>query len=342
MLRSQDRQPWLSEIFAMGPLWFFVIVCGVIALVWAMLIPADSYKALDAFMVGKWPQLERITWTSRKICFLAQLLIALCWFYFTGHQPLPGYAIAFLGAAAAVMAFRAEAGSVEKVVWIVIVFVLLILELMAIKAEHDRQDETSQKIIRQGLLLSQQMQSMQRLPAETATTEKVIPPVTGEKTSGAILCSPGPASIVPPSIPSNAGKVFVNVDCENVGTVTVNEFVLTTELFIYGGPPETLTPQAIDEYFRRLLLDRDLLKKMKAVSSLAIAPKEKIWQSPTGPEMTPDLLGELNKGEKTLLVVGKYTYKDAVGRHTYDLCDWLQAPVNTAQPIWHYCHVHQK
>ena len=48
------------------------------------------------------------------------------------------------------------------------------------------------------------------------------------------------------------------------------------------------------------------------------------------------------KGEKTLLVVGKYTYKDAVGRHTYDLCDWLQAPVNTAQPIWHYCHVHQK
>lgn len=64
-------------------------------------------------------------------------------FHYYGHIPGPGKAIAVLGSAAVLMAVRGDLmGHPEKVVWILVVFALLYVEIRTI--DKDRQDNQAQ------------------------------------------------------------------------------------------------------------------------------------------------------------------------------------------------------
>ena len=208
-------------------------------------------ESLDRFKgraQAVWERRERFSWTSRKICFFAQFLIALCYLYFTTHIPLPGFAIAFLGVAAAVMAFRAEAGAVEKVVWIMLVFCLLVLELIAIKEEHHRQDETSSKILNQGaqligdlaILKNKQQAGPIAGPAPKPTIKKLAPTTYLSWDLGA----PGLGTEEP-----YLNKLFVNVTCSNAGKEEAKDVDCGSHLYIHDGTHDTFTPQKQETYF---------------------------------------------------------------------------------------------
>ena len=80
--------------------------------------------------------------TGVILWFTAAAFCAWAWL----HTPLPGTAIAVLGAAAVVMSTR-EMSHRERVLWVFIAFVLLFLELRSIRIDRAVDDE-KQKVAR--------------------------------------------------------------------------------------------------------------------------------------------------------------------------------------------------
>ena len=82
---------------------------------------------------------------AQPASILAFIYAALQTTYWMFHVPAPGKSVALLGAVAVFLALRGEIKEIhgsEKVLWIMVVFVLLYVEIRAI--DHDR-DEASQK-----------------------------------------------------------------------------------------------------------------------------------------------------------------------------------------------------
>src|SRR3990172_385969 len=84
--------------------------------------------------------LEPLARPIHLVCLIAAIGIAGYWFI---HVPPPGYAVAILGVVAIAMAVNESMHPGEKVVWMIIVFALLIVELRAI--DKDRQENQRQQ-----------------------------------------------------------------------------------------------------------------------------------------------------------------------------------------------------
>jgi hypothetical protein len=278
-------------------------------------------------------RIQTLTWKWSKLFFLAQLATAFGFCYLCFKEPSSGYTIALMGAAAAVMALREEPYGPEKAVWVVIIFMLLIMELFAIRNDHDKEDKHFTALVRQGLELSQQISGMQRVPEKPNPVEvKQRPAVQGGEY---LAWNVGPVSVLPPGT-ANAGKMYVNVSCVNTGHVAIRSVVCQSKLIIHDGPPDTLSLKAQNDYFKEFLREY-----VSSNPHSPIVPGELVWHSSLGPVMTADLFTALNESRKVLLIVGKSSYEDASGNHHHrDLCRALEPPVNSAVPAWHSCNVH--
>jgi hypothetical protein len=100
---------------------------------------------------------ERIWKESRTVSIVLCGATTLCILYFQARLPLPGVAIAVLGAVAAIMSLRPEMRIVEKAAWMLIISALLFTEIRAIrkdrtdaeaalKADRKSQDDNFQAI----------------------------------------------------------------------------------------------------------------------------------------------------------------------------------------------------
>ncbi len=294
-----------------------------------------SLRAAEKYLPG-WCTCEELSWGHRKILFIFQLAVAIayCWLAFVG--PLPGYAIALLGFSAALMAYRSDASSIEKTVWIVVIFALLILELFAIRREHARQDATSAQIIRETVKVSSQIALLQNVPRnQTAPSQVILRPkqrsyVEIDAHEVGINTAEGPQK----------GKLFVNVRCSNAGQVIVSHVDCGASVYVYEGKEsEILTNRALEktvanDYFRNFIAQHK-----PATINVTINPGQFRWWSPLGPIATQDLIEQLNTGEKVLFVVGKVLYRDEGGQHWSEMCEWMQPPLSP-MPVWHGCSVH--
>lgn len=115
-------------------------------------------------------RIETFAWNWGKLFFVIQLGAASVYFYLCWHIPPTGYAIAMLGVVAAIVTFRKEPRKPEKAIWILIIFGFLVLELLAIKSEHIKQEAIFGLIISQG---TQNAQTASRIENRLATHEQV-------------------------------------------------------------------------------------------------------------------------------------------------------------------------
>jgi|GEM_PF-5454718 len=316
----------------MGALRFVGIVCAVILGAWALLVP-DAIARVVALRLGD--SVETFSWRRwGKAVVAAQLGMASAYCYLCFHGASSGYAIALLGAAAAIMALRQKPNVGEKVVWVFIIFCLLIMELIAIRNDHRREDDHFTALITQGLGLREQMTAMQRSASEPQKT----PPVhVTEQKEGVLAWKTGFVSVDTDSPSPQNGQMFVNVFCINVSAVELTYVECAARMFIHNGPSESLTREVEENYFRTFLND---YSSAGPQPKSHVAPGGDRWTSAWGPKMTQELFNDLTNNRKVVVVVGRLSYRDAQGRHTRDRCEWLAPPVNTTDPSWHLCDVH--
>jgi hypothetical protein len=273
-----------------------------------------------------------------KVVVAAQLATAGAYCYLAFHGASSGYAIALLGAAAAVMTLREEPNVGEKTVWVLIIFCLLIMELIAISNDHARDDAHFTLLVNQGLEISRKMTAMERSSSDLQESLNHQPSKAHSSTqqpTGSLSWKTGFVSIE--SSASRTGQMFVNVGCVNTSQVDVNSVSCAAALFVHDGASQSLTQQIEEKYFQEFLTD---YHKAPPQAKATTAPQRYSWSTAWGPVMTTDLFNDLNNNRKVLVLVGQLSYKDSTGRHSRDLCEWLQPPINTVTPIWDYCHVH--
>jgi len=85
-----------------------------------------------------WENKAKAIWEHRITAWAFVFIALFCTCLFLWHSPSPGIAIAVLGCVAIVMSIR-RLSSLQKVFWIAIVFVLLFVELTAIRVDRIEQ-----------------------------------------------------------------------------------------------------------------------------------------------------------------------------------------------------------
>lgn len=89
-------------------------------------------------------ELSEMLWEHRAFGFVFVLPCALICAYWVYKIPAPGYAIAVMGIAAAIMAARTKASGYEKAAWMLVMFGLLFVETRAIR--KDRTDNELKRV----------------------------------------------------------------------------------------------------------------------------------------------------------------------------------------------------
>jgi hypothetical protein len=294
---------------------------------------------------SKWQ--EPIIWKpSPKIFLLSQLFGAIAYFHFARAIPPPGWAIAVLGAMAAVMAFRGEAGELERVCWVMVIFSLMIIEMIAIGREHKRQDASSEQILRNGFATLhaidnlKQVKPKEGLEVSSAVAPKPKPkpvkPSITDKDRGLLTFGPAEIGIFSQNT-TQAGRLFVNVRCENAGATVLIVGECDAVINIYDG--------SMDSFAANIALQTQYLKDYLSVhqhakdASRSVAPHEYMWFSAPGPVATPALVQAINNDKKLLVVVGEAVYQDFVTTRKNEMCVFAQPPLSAPQPTWHLCTI---
>ena len=139
----------------------------------------------------------------------------------------------------------------------------------------------------------------------------------------------------------NYGRTLVNVSCTNVGTDIAWLTSCGARVFVDDSSPIDFREDRAkqEQYFNKFIVD---YKEQNPPRSLMLGVFT--WISPSGPPSTKPLIDALDHGDKTLVVVGHAVYKDKDKdgeiTRTTDLCDFMQPPVTSPQPVWMACQVH--
>jgi hypothetical protein len=206
------------------------------------------------------------------------------------------------------------------------------------RREHQRQEDTFAVIVRQGIQLSQQVAALNSVkPAPMPTTtmpERIVPRSPGKTRSFLVMRATDIG--INRELDVNRGKLFVNVVCENAGNGLIAAVDCQGKLFIFEGSQISFENNRAkqEEYFTDYLNERE-----NKDPTHTLVPGRNIWFSPAGPAANPELLQELNTGQKVVVVVGDALYTDDMGRHRTELCQWMQPPL-AVPPVWHSCLVH--
>jgi membrane protein implicated in regulation of membrane protease activity len=99
----------------------------------------DVKKLFSLEVLGKF--IRESGWFTAMVAVLSLGACLIFWFF-----PFPGGAIGVLGAVAALMAFR-EIGHGERAMWTIVVFLLLFVELRAIRVERRQNDNEQRKAL---------------------------------------------------------------------------------------------------------------------------------------------------------------------------------------------------
>jgi len=206
--------------------------------------------------------------------------------------------------------------------------------MVAIGREHQRQNETAETIIRQGVKTLEAINDLRHVPPKESNPAAVPPPPVAKPRS---FLDIAPYEL---GIDSTQGNLFVNVACVNVGPDLIRLLDCGAMVFIHDNTTVGSVNFAVDKAAQEQYFARFIRENKAHVSPRSLIPGNFIWFSPSGPLATPQLIEDLNKNKKTLVVIGQAVYKDDHTVHKNEECEWMQPPVTSPKPVWVPCLVH--
>jgi hypothetical protein len=268
------------------------------------------------------------------VCRTIHILLDL-WAWYPGV----GWYIAFLGFLGVAVTILRDVTKIsrrEKVVWIVITFALLLLELHSITLDrkaHDREqsDARSEQLNQFGkiaeginatIAANQQhfdatMGSMKSLLETTRETKKNTEPRAYVKLSA--------FGLRPSSLPMAVDhQLQLNVFLENAGNENATELVTDSKMYL-GRPNDPGEEARLSGDFERWWEHPDHRHWVYKV----YAPGDKShFFTINAPSLTADDLRDIQKNAVTFYTLSRFVYSDHSGRWVHDECSWMQNPTD--------------
>lgn len=277
-------------------------------------------------------------------CMFFSVMLSVYWFF---HLPAPGKAVAVLGAVAVFMALRGEIKEIhgsEKILWILIVFGLLYIEIRAI--DHDRtvaakeQAEARAEQLRNfgaiaggidATIKNSDKQfdaTMSRIGETLETSERTLSNTQPYATLGFQGMAP-----YAPSLPIAVGhELQFNLWLTNSGTDIARH--PRRDARIYFRRPDNIEDE------KQMAIDFDeQWKRSTHATAGDIRPHEPIFFSFKSDPLTDSEVRGVQNHTLTLYVLLRFAWSDQTGNWIGDECFSFQDPTHDLA-VTHFCHFH--
>jgi hypothetical protein len=292
--------------------------------------------------------MEHTQWSIQHSIFLAvQICVAgaICWFWF--WLPAPGWAVAILAGVAAAMSVHGKMRPWQKVFWMILIGVLLVIELRAIskdRADSDAKALADRKAQDDAFKIIQDAQKAD-FDNTTAGLDAAISGIqsTLGLTNQTLKQTQPYASVefmsmVPyaPSFPIAAGKsLMFNLNFTNRGNAVARKFRRRAKIYI-GKLDDRRDQEKFGAGFDRLWAN-----SIPAIGHdvMPNAPEFFSFDSDT---FTSDEVIELERSSPpkiTLYLLLRFTWTDQTGNWVSDYCIAMQDPLHDLD-AGHLCVVH--
>lgn len=272
-------------------------------------------------------------WEQAWFGFLFVVIYAIACGYWLFEIPAPGYAVAVMGVAAALMAARTKASGYEKAAWMLVMFGLLYVETRAIRKDRcdneDKQEqvhkEQKQNFIDIGDGIRAQIkESQEHFDATMSRIDMTL------KTSEATLRNTQPIaslefksmSVYAPSLPIAVGhQLEFNVEFTNAGNDTTRSYDRDARLYVRRLDDPEAQREIADDFNKWW----DVSQHPASTSLRPNYPG--FFSFKSFPLTESEVSGVLNHN-LTIYALIRFTWTDRTGRWASDECFAFQDPTH--------------
>ena len=285
-------------------------------------------------------------WRSAVVVKLIQVGLGVVAAYWIFRPPAAGVSIAIIGFVAVIMTVRADHFTRnEKIVWVIVAFLLLYVEIRAIghdRTKHDqeqanaRTEQISNFQTIAGGITKAVRQSEQHFETTMASMAAIIKSSTATQrnTESRAVIKFDQMTVYAPSLPFKAGSsTEFNIWYQNGGNEPATNIVNDAKLYL-----GKLDDRDFEKHIAREF-DKWWVREPRHRTIPVFPIQQRDFFSIDTPVFTDADLRDLPTGNKTIYAVTRVVYQDHTGTWASDACFAFQNPMHDFA-VGHECLAH--